>query len=87
MIIDSDYKTLTIIDNKGLMKIRNLNEYNLMKYEKFNGNRIILKLGKTAEIVETFNNGVFNVKIKTLRTQLRDKEKICFCINHYLYLP
>jgi len=84
MIIDSDYKTLTIIDSKGLMKIRNLNEYNLMKYDKFNGNRIILKLGKNAEIQETYNNGIFNVRIKTLRTQLRDKEKICLCINHYL---
>lgn len=84
MIIDSDYNTLTIIDNKGLMNLRNLNDYTLMKYGQFGGNRIILKLGKDAEIVETYNEGIFNVRIKTLRTQLRDKEKICFCINHYL---
>lgn len=84
MIIDSDYNTLTIIDNKGLMKLRNLNDYTLMKYGQFNGNRIILKLGEDADITETFNDGIFNVRIKTLHTQLRDKEKICFCINHYL---
>lgn len=84
-ILDSDYSTLTIIDN-GKIKNRNLNEYNILKYGKFNGQRIIVKLSDKCEIVETFNEGIFNVYYGKLSMQIRDTLELCrrisFCIDN-----
>ena len=35
LIIDSDYQTLTVKTDKGQILIRNIDEYNLLKYDDF----------------------------------------------------
>ncbi len=84
MIIDSDYQTLTIID-KGGIKIRNLNDYNILKYQEFDGNRIIIKLSDNCEIVETYNEGIFNVNVGSISMQITDyielAKRIKFCME------
>lgn len=74
-IINSDNNSLLILNNDKLI-IRTLNEYNLLKYQDFKGNRIIVNIGK-CEIVETFNEGIFNVKYENFSMQLRNKNEIC----------
>ena len=85
MIINSDYKTLTILYNNKII-FRQLNEYNLLKYDSFNGNRIMVKLNSNCEVLETFNNGIFNVKHGKTKMQLRDKNEIAkrliFCMEN-----
>lgn len=75
MIIDSDYNTLTILD-KGIIRIRNLNEYNLLKYRDFDGNRIMIKLSDKCNITETFNEGIFNVNYGNISMQIRDYNEL-----------
>lgn len=75
MIINSDNNSLLILQDNNLI-IRNLNEYTLLKYQDFNGNRIILKIGNI-EIIETFNEGIFNVIHKDISMQIRDKIELC----------
>lgn len=70
MLINSDNNSLLILKDQKLF-IRNLNEYTILKYQEFNGNRIILKIGNT-EIIETFNDGIFNVSYNNLSMQIRD---------------
>jgi hypothetical protein len=76
-IIDSDYQTLTIktIDNQIL--IRNIDEYNLLKYGEFEGKRIIVNLPENVKVVETFDEGIFNVSNNDVSIQLRDRIEIC----------
>ncbi len=75
MIVNSDNNSLLIIDKNKLI-IRNLNEYNIMKYQDFNGNRIIVKIGK-CDIVETYNEGIFNVSFDKISMQIRDPNDLC----------
>ena len=82
MILDNDYETLTVKDDNGLILIRNIDEYNLMKYGDFDGKRIIKKLDKDTEITETFNDGIFNVRHKEFSLQVRDKIELCKRLKH-----
>jgi hypothetical protein len=75
MLINSDNNSLLILKDQKLI-IRNLNEYTLLKYQEFNGNRIILKIGNT-EIIETYNDGIFNVCYNDLSMQIRDPIELC----------
>lgn len=83
MILDSDYQALTVLDDSGKIFIRNIDEYNLLKYRDFNGGRIILDLDKDTNITETFNNGIFNVSHKKYSMQIKDRielaKRIMFC--------
>ncbi len=72
MIINSDYKTLTIIEDNKLF-FRQINEYNILKHKDFEGKRIMIKLNDDTEVLETFNNGIFNVRHKNKNLQLHDK--------------
>lgn len=75
MIINSDNNSLLILQDNKLI-IRNLNEYTLLKYQDFNGKRIIVKIGNI-EIIETFNEGIFNVIHRDISMQIRDKIELC----------
>jgi hypothetical protein len=90
MIINSDFDTLTIMDNDKLI-FRQLNEYNLLKYDVFKGNRIIVKLNDNCDISETFNEGIFNVRYNQTKMQLRDKielsKRLIFCIDNKTDIP
>jgi len=77
MIIDNDYETLTVKDKDNKIKIRNIDEYNLMKYQDFDGDRIIVNLNKNCSVIETFDEGIFNIRFKNYRMQLRDKIEVC----------
>ncbi len=85
-IIDSDYQTLTIQDSKGKILIRNIDDYNLLKYEKYNGDRIIAELDKDTSVIETFDDGIFNVKYKSVSMQLKDKievaKRLKYCLEN-----
>jgi len=86
MIIDSDYQTLTIktFDNKIL--IRNIDEYNLLKYKDFNGERIKKTFKDGTKVEETFNDGIFNISHKDIKMQLRNKievsKRLKYCIDN-----
>jgi len=84
-IIDNDYETLTVKDVNGKILIRNIDEYNLMKYKDFKGDRIIVKLNNKCEVIETYNNGIFNVRYEGYKMQIRDKIEVCkrlkFCLD------
>jgi hypothetical protein len=85
-IIDNDYQTLTILDQNKKVIIRNINEYNIMKYEDFKGKQIKKTLNKYCKVEETFNDGVFNVFLKGHKLQSHNKIEICkrlkFCIDN-----
>ena len=91
MIIDSDYNTLTILDNGKKLLIRNINEYNIMKYGEFNGQRIIKEINEVCKVEETFNDGVFNITIKDKKLQSRNKIEVCkrlrYCIDNNTIQP
>lgn len=86
MIIDSDYNTLTIKTHDGQILLRNIDEYNLLKYQDYNGERIITDLADGVNITETFNDGIFNVTYKDISMQIRDKielaKRIVYCKNN-----
>ncbi len=71
MIINSDQDSLLIIQESKLI-IRNLNEYNILKYKDYNGKRIFVKIGNI-DIQETYNNGIFNIIVSK-----DGKEKLTF---------
>jgi len=85
MIVNSDYNTLTILQNDKLF-FRQLNEYNILKYNSFNGKRIMIKLNSNCDVLETFNEGIFNVRYGKTKLQLRNKNEIArrliFCIEN-----
>lgn len=76
MLINSDYNTLTLMDSKGKIYFRQINDYNLLKFVDFDSNRIMVKLNSNCEVIETFNNGIFNVKYGNIRLQLHNKQEI-----------
>ncbi|NIU00393.1 MAG: hypothetical protein GWN01_05475 [Nitrosopumilaceae archaeon] len=76
MILDSDYNTLTIQKPDGEIIIRNIDEYNILKYKDFKGKRIIKKW-KHGKVEETYNDGIFNVVYKDYAMQIRDKIEVC----------
>jgi len=39
-IIDNNYDTLTVLDKDQKLLIRSINDYTLLKYKDFNGERI-----------------------------------------------
>jgi len=86
MIIDSDYETLTVKDESGKILIRNIDEYNILKYQDFKGNRIIIDLDKDTNITETFDEGIFNISHKGTKMQLRNKieiaKRVKFCMDN-----
>ena len=77
MIIDSDYDTLTIMNKEKKIIIRNINEYNLMKYNEFKGERIIKQLNDYCKVEESFNDGVFNILIRGKKLQSHNKIEVC----------
>lgn len=91
MIIDNDYQTLTVKTNDNKILVRNIDEYNIMKYQDYKGDRIIKQLDKDTEVIETFNNGIFNIRYKTIKTQIRDRIEVCkrlrFCIENNTIEP
>jgi len=82
MIIDSDYGTLTIKNDEGYILIRNIDEYNILKYGKFNGYRIIKDFPDNVNVTETFDEGIFNVSQGTIKLQIRDKNEMAKRINY-----
>jgi len=91
-IIDNDFQTLTIKDIHNKIIIRNIDEYNLLKYgELFKGDRIIVKLSDECQVIETYNNGIFNIKYKEYKMQIRDKIEVCkrlkFCMEQNTTIP
>lgn len=85
-ILDSQYETLTIKNKDGLLSIRNIDEYNILRYQDFNGERIIIDLDENCSITETFEEGIFNIKYKDTSMQLRNKieiaKRIKYCIEN-----
>ena len=80
MIINSDNQSFLFLDKFNNLLIRNINEYTILKYYNFNNERIILKIGK-CEIIETYNDGIFNVSFENLSMQIRDPIELCKRIN------
>lgn len=91
MIIDSDYETLTVKDENDQILIRNIDEYNLLKYQDFKGKRIIVDLDKDTNITETYDEGIFNISYKGTKMQLRNKieiaKRVKFCIENNTIEP
>ena len=82
-IIDNNYETLTVLDKDQKLLIRNINDYNLLKYKDFNGERIHFKLGNV-EVLETFNDGIFNIKVGNHKLQTHNKIEIAKRIKYCL---
>lgn len=86
IILDSEYETLTVQLPNGQILIRNIDEYNILKYQKFKGRRIIKRIDKDCKVTETFNEGIFNIVYKDTSMQLRDKieiaKRLSYCIEN-----
>jgi len=84
-IIDNNYDTLTVLDKDQKLLIRSINDYTLLKYKDFNGERIHFKLGNV-EVLETFNDGIFNVNVGENKLQTHNKiemaKRIRFCVTN-----
>ena len=91
MLINSDYNTLTLMDKTGKIYFRQINDYNLLKFVDFDSNRIMVKLNSNCEVIETFNNGIFNVKYGNIRLQLHNKQEIAkrlkYCMENKTTTP
>ncbi len=89
-IIDNNYDTLTVLDNNKQLLIRSINDYTLLKYEDFNGERIHLKIGNV-EVLETFNDGIFNIRVGDHRLQSHNKievsKRIKYCMTNQVTDP
>ena len=90
-IIDSEYNTLTVLDKNNKILIRNIDEYNILKYRDFDGKQIKVDLADGCKILETFNDGIFNISWKNIKLQSRDKieiaKRIKYCIENQTSEP
>lgn len=73
---------LIIQDSDGVSTVP-ITPYHILKYKHFDGNRIIYKLNEDMEIVETFNNGIFNIRIKEEWLQFREPDRIANIITKH----
>lgn len=84
-IIDNDYDTLTVLDKDEKILIRQINEYNLLKYKDFKGKQIEFKRGQV-HVLETFNDGIFNIRVGKHKLQTHNKieiaKRIKFCMTN-----
>ena len=56
-------------------------QYNNLKYGKYEGNRIFYKFNDEAEVQETYDDRIFNCTYKDETIQVRKSEDICSAIN------
>jgi hypothetical protein len=81
MIINSSFNTLTIIDIDNIIKIRNLDEFNILKHRIFNGHRILIKYDENNSINETYDNEIFNLTFNGKTSQSSKYNEIARIIN------
>lgn len=77
-------KDLLIVRNKaGMIETVPTTQYYLIKYESYEGNRIIYKLDDDRTITETYNDGIFNCTFKKHLIQIRKREDIALSIAEH----
>ena len=67
-------------NGKVMTKIND--QYNNLKYGKYDGNRIFYKFNDEAEVQETYDDRIFNCIYKGETMQVRKSENICEAINN-----
>jgi len=87
MLLEDREDQIIVKDINGNIDTKPKTEYFLMKYVDFEGNRIFYQFDKHSWIQETYNEGIFNIVYKSGSMQLRDAEKIIFCINFHKNNP
>jgi len=87
MIIEERSDQIVVIDNNGSVDTKPKTEYFMLKHKDFNGDRIYFKFNDDCLIHETFNDGIFNCMFKGESMQIRQPDKIVFCINWFKYNP
>jgi len=87
MLLEDRKDQIIVSDKNGNVDTKPKTEYFLLKYIDFNGNRIFYQFDKNSWIQETYNEGIFNLVYKDASMQLRDAEKIVFCINFHRKNP
>ena len=85
MIIEERSDQLVIMDKKGIVDTKPKTEYFILKHKDFNGNRIFFKFNDNCLIHETYNDGIFNCTYNKESMQIRQADKIAFCINWFRY--
>lgn len=85
MLLEDREDQIIIQDSNGNIDTKPKTEYFIMKYADFDGDRIFYQFNTESWIQETYNDGIFNLIYKNERMQLRDANKICFCINFHKF--
>lgn len=85
MILEDREDQIIVTDINGKLATKPKTEYYLLKYKDFDGGRIFYQFDKNSWIQETYNDGIFNLVFKNEKMQLRDADKICFCINFHKF--
>lgn len=84
MLLEDREDQIIIQDSNGNIDTKPKTDYFLLKYgDDFDGDRIFYQFNADSWIQETYNDGIFNLIYKNERMQLRDSDKICFCINFH----
>lgn len=84
MLLEDREDQIIIQDLNGNIDTKPKTDYFLLKFgDDFDGDRIFYQFNADSWIQETYNDGIFNCIYKNERMQLRDSNKICFCINFH----
>ncbi len=87
MLLEDRQDQIIVSDINGNVDTKPKTEYFLLKYLDFEGKRIFYQFNKNSWIQETYNEGIFNLVYKDASMQLRDAEKVVFCINFHRQNP
>lgn len=83
MLLETRTDQLIIMDSNGNIDTKPKTDYFLLKYKDFDGDRINYQFDKDSYIQETFNDGIFNCTFQKESMQIREADKIAFCINFH----
>lgn len=81
-ILENRADRFIILENNKV-KVIPKNPYTILKYERFNGNRIMYKIDDNNEISETYDNGIFNCKVNGYMMQIRDYIQLSEAVLSY----
>lgn len=85
MLLEDRDDQLIITDKDGNIDTKPKTDYFMLKYNDYEGDRIYYQFNNDSYIQETFNDGIFNATYKNERMQIREADKIAFCINFHKY--
>lgn len=83
-IILEERKDLLIVLLDGKVATLSKTPYTVLKHKYFQGKRVIYTFNNEMELVETFDDGIFNAYLKSAHLQIRKRDQVAEAIlNHH----